>query len=654
MASHDKELEEYRQIMEVPKEFEDGFSWSSLIGTLFLSLILIPGCIYMELVAGMGIGGAAKWVTIILFVEVAKRANQKLSRAQIFILFYITGMVMGAASTHSLLFRQFLVRSEAAVAYGITSLIPAWYAPTDEDVLKVRSFFQMEWMAPIALMLFTNFFGNLNNMILGYGLFRQVSDIEKLPFPMAPIGAQGIAAMADQVDGTEKQGDEEVSRWRFFCIGGSIGMAFGLVYMGLPTLTGAILGSTVTVIPIPFADWSVYTKDILPAVATGISLDLAQFITGMVMPLFAVLGGFLGVLFTIMANPILHAQEILTSFTPGDSTVEIIFKNNIDLYFSLGIGLSLAIAVIGFYQVFRQAKKGFEPGSREEDNEIPEGRGDIPNWLVLTFYMISTAIYVILSGWLVDWHPGVIIMLFFYGIIYTPLISYVTARLEGICGQVVEIPFIRELSFILSGYQGVAIWFIPTPKNNYGDETVFYRKAELLGTSFWSLWKAKLILWPIVVISMIGFSSFIWSLNDVPSSVYPYTQMMWEFEAKNACLLYSSTLGEHSLFHEALSVEKISAGFGIGMLIYVVLATLNAPTMLFYGLVRGVGGIPHGIIIEFVGALVGRYYFKKKFGKKWLKMVPIISAGYMVGAGLISMVGIGIVFLFKSTSTVPY
>jgi len=76
--------------------------------------------------------------------------------------------------------------------------------------------------------------------------------------------------------------------------------------------------------------------------------------------------------------------------------------------------------------------------------------------------------------------------------------------------------------------------------------------------------------------------------------------------------------------------------------------------MMFYGLARSIGGIPHGFILEFVGALVGRYYFKKKFGKKWLKMIPVISAGYMVGAGLISMVGIGVVFLFKSSTTLPY
>jgi len=125
----DAELEEFRSIMTVPQHFEDGFSLSSLLGTLFLALVMVPGALYMELVAGMGIGGAAQWVTVLLFVEVAKRANAQLSRPQLFILFYMSGMIVGQSVYGTPLFTQFLVRSDAAVSYGISSLIPNWVAP---------------------------------------------------------------------------------------------------------------------------------------------------------------------------------------------------------------------------------------------------------------------------------------------------------------------------------------------------------------------------------------------------------------------------------------------------------------------------------------------------------------------------------------------
>ena len=47
--------------------------------------------------------------------------------------------------------------------------------------------------------------------------------------------------------------------------------------------------------------------------------------------------------------------------------------------------------------------------------------------------------------------------------------------------------------------------------------------------------------------STILFASFIWGLAEVPSSVYPFAQKMWELQAANSCIMYSSTLGEYSM-----------------------------------------------------------------------------------------------------------
>lgn len=648
----DKELEEFRAVMEVPETFQDGFSLSSLVGVVFLALIMIPGALYMELVAGMGIGPAAQWVTVILFVEIAKRANKSLNRAQLFVLFYICGLIVAQSVHGTPLFRQFLVQSDAATSFGINADLPIWVAPSSDRALQTRTFFQWEWMPVIGLIVFQMFFGRLNTAIMGYGLFHQTSDREKLPFPMAPVGAQGIVALAEQVEGKNEESSQTGRRWRIFCIGGAIGMSFGALYMGLPTITGALFGKPLQVLPIPFVDWSGYTKDILPAVATGLSFDLGQVIIGMVMPFYAMLGSFFGLIITIVANPVLYHFGVLNTYEKGDKTVEILFKNNIDFYFSFTIGISLAIAVIGIWGVVKSVRKARR--ERRQDT-VPEGRGDIPMSWVAVVYMLCTLAYILLSWWLVEWHMGVLVVLLFFGFLYTPLISYVSAKLEGLAGQVIEIPFIRELSFILSGYKGVGIWFIPVPKQNFGSQVVFYRQAELLGTKFSSIWKANFILFPVIIVSVICFSSFIWSLAPIPSQQYPYTQEIWELEAKNACLLYSSTMGEFSPFEKALSAPKVGLGFGIAMSLGWLLSAMNVPIMLFYGTIRGLGQtMPHVVLIQFFGACVGRFYFQKRFGGDWRKIIPVLSAGYMVGAGLVSMVAIGIVFLAKAATTLPY
>ena len=81
------------------------------------------------------------------------------------------------------------------------------------------------------------------------------------------------------------------------------------------------------------------------------------------------------------------------------------------------------------------------------------------------------------------------------------LLSYVTARLEGVAGQVIALPMVKEVSFILSGYKGIDIWLVPLPfYNNYGTDVVGYRVAELVGCSFRSIWKMTAVTLPLVFV----------------------------------------------------------------------------------------------------------------------------------------------------------
>lgn len=653
----DAELEEFRALLTVPDSFEEGFNVTSLLGTLFVALIMVPGALYMELVAGAGLGGAAQWVTVLLFVEVAKRANAKLSRAQLFILFYMAGMVMATNVWNTPLFTQFLVRSDAAVATGVAADIPVWVAPKNLDTLP-RTFLSKAWLPFIGLMLFREIMGRLNSAILGYGLFRLTSDIEQLPFPMAPVGAQGIVAIAEQVEGSVKAAGASV-RWRMFCLGCGIGMIFGLVYMALPTITGALFGKPLMAFQIPFADFTPYTQSFLPATATGLSFDLGNIILGMVLPFWSMVGSFVGLIFTFVLNPILYTLGMMPTWEQGDTTVRTLFANNVDFYFSFQIGISLAIAFFGIWVALKTLRRGkrdkVEHDHAERILRLSKMRGHIPVPLVFATYAISCVLYILVCGWLIDWHPGVMFVLFFFAFIYTPLISYVTARLEGLAGQVIEIPFITEISFILSGYTGVRIWFIPIPKSNYGVQVVSYKQAELLGCKFGSIWKAQLILFPIIIVSSLLFSSFIWSLAEIPSAVYPFTEQIWDLTAKNTCLIYSSTIGEYSQFKEALSWGRFLAGLGSAGALMGVLGWFGAPTMLFFGVVRGLGQTaPHSVIPNFIGALIGKFYFERKFGREWRKMIPVVSSGFFVGTGLVSILSVGIVFLCKAVSTAAY
>jgi hypothetical protein len=657
----DQELEEFRRIMVPPSTFEDGFSWVSLFGALFVALLMVPGGVYMGLLAGEGIGPSARWVTVILFIEVARRAQKHLKRAEIFVLFYMVGAAM-ALPFSGLLWQQFFAQSDAATAFGIAEHLPSWYAPAlESESYARRTFLHRDWLPVIGLVVFGTFFGRLSEMILGYGFFRLASDIERLPFPMAPVGAQGIMALAEDTDEDKNGKKENQWRWRVFAIGGAIGLAFGAVYLLLPTLTGALTGKAIRVIPIPFIDWTTRTKGILPAVATGISLDLGHFITGMVLPFWAVVGRVSGLLFTFILNPLLYHVEVLTSWAPGDDTIATMFKNRVDFYFSFSIGISVAIFLGGLAKVINtmaESRRKRREGTLEVlSEEYLKQRGDIPNWIVIACYLCVTMAYVLLCGWLINWHRGIMIVLCFFGFVYTPLISYVTARLEGIAGMALEIPMIREACLIFSGYEGVKVWLLPIPKANYGDnEVVFYRECELTGTKFSSIWKTQLILTPVILVSSILYMSYIWSLAPVPSSVYPYAETMWELGAANSSIMMSSTLGgEYSIFEEAFNLKYLLAGAGGGLLLFGVMSWLQAPIFLTYGVVQGLGEtLPHSLILQILGACVGRYYFRRKLGLTWRQYVPVLAAGFGCGQGLIATVGVGITFLAKAVISLPY
>jgi hypothetical protein len=493
--------------------------------------------------------------------------------------------------------------------------------------------------------------------------------VEKLPFPLAPVQAQGIVALADASHG------RETWRWRVFSFGAMLGMGFAAVYIALPTITGALLPEPIQILPIPFVDVTTNYEEVLPTVPLLFSFDLKFLLIGMVLPFWAMVGGFVGLLFTLAVNPlILKPLGILDGWSPGTGAIRTIQANTLDFYFSFGLGLMFAIAVIGIWHVassFRQGKKTGETGRVDLSALFnpPKGRGDFPLWVAVAVYFLTMSTTIAVAWGLLRMShtedpnrvtdPGMILLgvFVFYGFIYTPIVSYVSARMEGIVGMTVQIPFIREATFILSAYQGAAVWFTPFPYQDYGRETLYFRTTELTGTKIISRVKAELFVLPIVIISMVVFSHFIWQIAPVPSSAFPYAEEFWDLIAYQRGLIWSSTLpgGQNGPFQEAFVWEYLFAGLGLAVGLYAVLSFFGLPVLLVYGIIRGLDqSLPHVILPQFLGALLGRYYFRKKFGEMWQQYIIVFFAGYMCGEGLIAMFSLGTVFISKSVITSPY
>ena len=660
----DKEFQEFRDIMKRPDHYEEGFHKGTILMGLFVGLVMAPANVYMNLVAGLHMGAAAQWVTVLLYVEVARRAFKKLRRPEIFVLFYMVGAAM-AAGGEGFLFRQFLAQSEELRKMGLLQHIPSWFAPTDPEVLGMRSFFTQGWLAPVGIACLMMALQRIDNFGLGYVMFRLTADVEELPFPMAPVGAAGMTALADASD------DKETWRYRVFAAGAALGIVFGMIYIGWPAITGAILDSPLRILPLPFLDLTQYTESVLPAMPIMISFDLGLLITGMIMPFWAVMGALFGVIITIVSNPILQHVGILEGWAPGLGALDIVRSNTLDFYFSFHLGLMFAVAGIGFIHMYNNFKKKKEEADDLGKSKLdwrrlfnpPEGRGDWSIWTALFIYVTSTCAYIGLSYWLVNYCSGPLLgkkfplwLLIGYGFVWTPFISYISARMEGIVGNQLNIPFVREATFIFSGYKGAAIWFAPIPLYNYANQVLQFRQMELIGTKFTSLIKAELLTYPLMIIGTLLFAQFIWSMGPVPSETYPYANEFWELQAYQKGIIYSATMPGNAInpFVEAFRPDFLFSGLGLGLGLYFILAHFNLPIFLVYGMVRGLDqSLPHTILPTVIGAFIGRFVCRKRFGDNWPQYRIVFAAGFGAGMGLSSMLALGFVFMSKSSTVLP-
>ena len=100
---------------------------------------------------------------------------------------------------------------------------------------------------------------------------------------------------------------------------------------------------------------------------------------------------------------------MLPSWVVGDNTVQTLFKNTVDFYFSFSIGIALAIALAGIFQAvsgFRKRKAELAARGDQQSQTprlTPANRGDIPTWFVIFVYFLMTLSYILLSGFLIHW-----------------------------------------------------------------------------------------------------------------------------------------------------------------------------------------------------------------------------------------------------------
>ena len=193
------------------------------------------------------------------------------------------------------------------------------------------------------LMLMGQTLGKMRGIGGTYFLFRMTADLERLPFPLAPVSAQGATALA------ETTGKSETWRWRVFSLASMLGLIWGAIYIGVPALTGVMMTRPIQILKIPWIDFTTNIEGFAPTGQFALFTNMGAILTGFVLPFPVVLSRFVSQVFTqFILNPqILYRYEILHSWHPGDDVRATGFANSIDFWLSFGLGKSFCFAILG-------------------------------------------------------------------------------------------------------------------------------------------------------------------------------------------------------------------------------------------------------------------------------------------------------------------
>lgn len=659
------------------RRFESGLTLKVLLGAFFVGFLMMPGALYLSIQTGQGAGGAAApWVAVILFTEIARRSFQTARRQELYILLALTGAAVGAGGQYShYIFDSYFINSQQAESFEVSDKVPDWsIPPKDSEAHAERSLLHKDWwiaardkrtvfgiaVGPITLMLILQLLGRMRHLSGSYFLYRLTADFEKLPYPMAPVHAQGATALAESTTKTETW------RWRVFSIGSIIGMAWGAVYVGIPQVSGALgMSEPLRIIPIPFIDFTQSVESFAPTGVFAIHTDASQILHGFVMPIPVVVAQFVAACFSqFVLNPFLYRQDILNTWEPGMDVRVTMLRNSLDFWMSFGYGRSFAFAILGLGTIAsmlwarrRRQANAQAPGVGEGGTwKVPSGRGDFPLWATLLIWALGMAGYVYVVHRLIPNFP--LAFLLGFGFLYTPLNSYISARTFGIMSRdLFDIPYIREATFILSKYDEIDIWFAPFPNEDYGTETERWRVLELTGTTFTSRVLADFIAWPVLLIAGIAAWHFIWKLAPIPSAQYQFSQMMWPIFATQRALWITALRDGHSEQLQAIRPAFVMVGMVASLGVYglSVAARLPYKHIAGYGFIGGLGADPGQFLLQFVGAIVGRYAMIKRFGRnRWSRYNPVLLAGFWCGLALVGMAGVALDLIQKSVIVKPF
>lgn len=622
-----------------------------VLGTVFASVTLMPVALWMGLIGGAP-GGLA--FTTILFIMLMLRGSQPLTKQEIYLL-----NIAIATAVYSIFFMQFVQRvyfSEAPEAkiFGITEYLPSWWVPENPFIRKqmIRTFLHPEWLLPVSVALITSALGALIQVSLGYLAYQLFVVEERLPFPLARVSAEIAVTL----------GEREPRKVRMMAVGFILAFVYSLLAYAPYIIGSAVQGQIISIIPVPFADFSQAAETYLrlPGTLLGVSTDMFSFFSGFVLPTRVIMHIFIGsVAVWIVGNAVILSSYrwLVPEWTPGLN-----LQTNWQLTYlrvwSAGLlGLTFAAIVAQLVGGWRSITLTFKPLISSQSAKSGTSGGSHTIRLCLLAYACGVVGWLALIAWLVPHLPMAIPITL---VAVWPLLStLINARAVGESGySIAQIP-LRELMLIsalrdvpVQSKLNVSAWLAPFPGDGVSWCSEFY-VARYVGVKIRDVLLVTFaIATPLSLIMSFIYTSLIWSFSPIPSQAFPWAQASWPISVIQSCIWISrGTTLQSALFNPG-SPPLLEATFALGLAVFFASILLRLPVSPVL-LAVGASTIPPHAITLIVGHIVYKLLLRATRGELDHLRWPLY-AGAVVGYGVTTSILIAIAIISRTAWLAPY
>ncbi len=619
---------------------KSGFTWRTILAIVYAAVVLLPAHLWLQLSSGQMLDLGLRYATLLLFVEVARLWGNPLSKQETFLIWAMASQVAWEVGLFGfplgMIYRTWYVTSPIAQAFGLVGKVPSWWAPLDaREILTVRTFFDPQFTIPVALTLLSSVLWRLADLSTGY-ICRQIYVVtEKLPFPMARIGADVSLVLSKRPP----------LLMRTFILTAIVSQFYS-IFVFVPRI---IYGSTV--IPYPWIDLTEFVERFAPGASFAISTDPISLVLGLIMPFNAIVSMFMGSFSLYFLgnwlaspeSPLALTRGIFGDWFYGMQAPEAYVRSRLYVWISVLIGMGFAGGILPVLRrpgTLVRALKALFKVRRTETG--------IPMWALLTIYFVATGGSALIVHLLVPDYPLYILILLTVGWVF--VINLIGARSLGEIGVMLDMNSLYAVQgAYLAFSSGPQIWF----GGSYLVTTNFgagwcqnFRICEMTGTSISSYVKAYFLTFPLATLMAFVFSQALWNIAPIPSSAYPMANVQFPVAAQEFSLWASRSL---SLFN----FPVILGSFGLASVAYTICELFHLPFSTL-GFAIGATSYIWSATTTLIGGLIGLLMIRLAGRDWWNQNKAIVAAGLTLGEGIVVAVSTAISIIQKSTWVLPF